>query len=112
VEVGRQDTSELRGAEAVPPTAAGRIENEHFTIEGGFGIMNVVAAQPHVTLSGDRVGEYVIEEERPDGSLVLVRDTSITAIRKRLGTRAMTAEESADFWRQYGPQMQPRDDEG
>jgi hypothetical protein len=88
------------------------MEKKHFTTKGGSGIMNVVAAQPHVTLSGDRVGEYVIEEERPDGRLVLVRDTSITAIRRRLGTRAMTPEESADFWREYGPQMQPPDGEG
>jgi hypothetical protein len=35
--------------------------------------MNAVAAQPHVTLSGDVAGEYVIEEQRPDDRLVLVR---------------------------------------
>ena len=74
--------------------------------------MNAVATRPHVTLSGDRAGEYVIEEERPDGRLVLVRDTGITAIRKRQGTRAMTAEESAAFWREHGPHMQPPDGEG
>jgi hypothetical protein len=63
----------------------------------------------HVTLSGDRAGEYLIEEERPDGRLVLVRDTSIAAIRRRGDSRAMTSQESADFWREYGPQMQPPD---
>ena len=36
--------------------------------------MNPVAAPPHVTLSGDIVGGYVIEEERPDGRLVLAPD--------------------------------------
>jgi hypothetical protein len=74
--------------------------------------MNAVAAHPHVTLSGDLAGEYIIEEQRPDGRLVLVRDTSIAAIRKRQGTRAMTPEESADFWREHGPHMQPPDGEG
>jgi len=74
--------------------------------------MSVVAEQAHVTLSGDRAGEYVIEEERPDGRLVLVRDTGIAAIRRRGGTRAMTPEESAEFWREHGPHMQPPDGEG
>jgi hypothetical protein len=74
--------------------------------------MNAVAAQPHVTLSGDLDGEYLVEEKRPDGRLVLVRDTSIAAIRMRQGTRAMTPEESADFWREHGPHMQPPDGEG
>jgi hypothetical protein len=74
--------------------------------------MNAVAAQPHVMLSGDLAGEYLVEEKRPDGRLVLVRDTSIAAIRRRQGTRAMTPEESADFWREHGPHMQPPDGEG
>jgi hypothetical protein len=38
--------------------------------------------------------------------------TSIEEIRKRTGTRAMTPEESEEFWRQYGPMMQPADGEG
>jgi hypothetical protein len=74
--------------------------------------MNAVATHPHVTLSGDLAGEYLVEEKRSDGRLVLVRDTSITAIRQRQGTRAMTPEESAEFWREHGPHMQPPDGEG
>jgi hypothetical protein len=66
----------------------------------------------HVTLSGDRAGDYVIEEEGPDGRLVLVPDVGITAIRKRLGTRAMTPKESEAFWAEHGPHMQPPDGEG
>ncbi len=31
--------------------------------------MNLVAAPPHVTLSGDRAGEYIVTDERPDGEL-------------------------------------------
>ena len=40
----------------------------------------------HVTLAGDRDGEYVIREERPDGTLVLtpeaVADASFAAARR------------------------------
>jgi hypothetical protein len=70
--------------------------------------MSPVAAQPHVTLSGDRAGEYLIEEERSDGALLLVPDTSAEAIRRRHGlTRATLAE----FEAEYGP-VQPPDGEG
>lgn len=62
----------------------------------------------HVRLSGDRAGEYVVTEERPDGSLTLVPDTSFEAIRKRLGTEPGTL---ADFEAEYGP-VQPPDGEG
>jgi hypothetical protein len=74
--------------------------------------MNPVAAPPHVTLSGDIVGEYVVKDKRPDGELRLVPDTGIAAIRRRMGTRAMTPEESAEFWREYGPLIGPPDGEG
>jgi hypothetical protein len=62
----------------------------------------------HVKLSGDRAGEYVVTEERPDGSLTLVPDTSFAAIRKRLGTEPATL---AEFEAEYGP-VQPPDGEG
>lgn len=74
--------------------------------------MSAVATQPHVTLSGDITGEYVVEDARPDGRLVLVRDTSIASIRQRQGTRALTPEEFAEFMAEHGPHMQPPDDEG
>lgn len=62
----------------------------------------------HVRLSGDRAGEYVVTEERPDGSLTLVPDTSFEAIRKRLGTQPGTL---SDFEAEHGP-VQPPDGEG
>jgi hypothetical protein len=62
----------------------------------------------HVKLSGDLAGEYVVTEERPDGSLTLVPDTSFEAIRKRLGTEPATL---AEFEAEYGP-VQPPDGEG
>jgi hypothetical protein len=61
-----------------------------------------------VRLSGDRVGEYVIVEEHPDGSLTLVPDTSAEAIRGRLGTRPGTL---AGLEAEYGP-VRPADGEG
>ncbi len=74
--------------------------------------MNAVATQPHVTLSGDVTGEYVVEEERPDGRLVLMPDVSWTAIRERMGAGEPTPDESAEFWREYGSHMLPPDSEG
>jgi hypothetical protein len=50
---------------------------------------------PHVTLGGDRTGEYLIAEERPDGSLVLLPDTSVEAILDRTGARPASLEEFA-----------------
>ena len=62
---------------------------------------------PHVKLTGDRNGEYVVVEERPDGSLLVAPDTSVDAIRQRLDTRPMTPEE---FQEHFGDL--PRDGEG
>lgn len=62
----------------------------------------------HVTLSGDRAGEFVVLEERDDGSMVLRPDTSAAAMRRRLGITPATLEE---FEAEYGP-LQPPDGEG
>jgi hypothetical protein len=61
----------------------------------------------HVTLSGDISGEYVLKDEGPDGEITLVPDTSIAAVRQRLGTEPMSAEE---FEQHFGDL--PTDDEG
>lgn len=61
----------------------------------------------HVKLGGDRAGEYVVTEERPDGSLTLVPNTSFEEIRKRLGTEPTTL---AEFEAEYGL-VQPPDGE-
>ena len=57
------------------------------------------------------------EEEAAEARIVYAPDwpskaTSIEEIRKRTGTRAMTPEESEEFWREHGPLMQPPDGEG
>jgi hypothetical protein len=75
---------------------------------GSCAIISCMESHAHVKLSGDRAGEYVVTEERPDGSLTLVPDTSFEAIRKRLGTEPATL---AEFEAEYGP-VQPPDDEG
>lgn len=63
---------------------------------------------PHVTLVGDRTGEYRIAEEHPDGSLVLRPDTSVDAIFRRAGATPGTI---ADLEADHGPIGEP-DGEG
>ena len=62
----------------------------------------------HVTLSGDRAGDYVVLEERDDGSLLLGPDTSVEAMRRRHDLTPATLEE---FVAEYGPIL-PSDGEG
>ncbi len=38
-------------------------------------------------------GEYIVAERNPDGSVLLAPDTSIEAMQRRVGGRAMTSEE-------------------
>lgn len=52
-------------------------------------------------------GSYVVEEQEEDGSLLLRPDTSIEAIRRRVGGRPATREE---FERELG--HLPTDGEG
>jgi hypothetical protein len=73
--------------------------------------MNAVATLPRVTLSGDRSGEYIITNQRPDGELTLVPDKSWAAILARNGERDATPEEFAAFVAEYGPFLPP-DSEG
>ena len=77
--------------------------------------MNPVAAPPHVTLSGDLVGEYIVKDEGPDGELTLVPDTypavKWAEMLERSGGRDATPEEFAAFEAEYGPFLPP-DGEG
>jgi hypothetical protein len=75
------------------------------------GIMKLMAAEEqlvHVTLSGDRAGEYVVIDESPEGELTLVPDTSIAAISRR---QHLTPATLAEFEAEYGPLLPP-DGEG
>jgi len=78
------------------------------TVASPSAIIHRMELHAHVELSDDRVGEYLVTEERPDGSLTLVPDASFEAIRKRLGTTPGTL---ADFEDEYGP-VRPSDGEG
>jgi hypothetical protein len=66
----------------------------------------------HVALAGDRNGDYVIREERPDGTLVLSPETAAQASLRRLGARRATGEELDGFLAEHGERLQPADDEG
>jgi len=55
--------------------------------------------QPRVTLTGDVSGHYVVEEQCPDGRLVLRPDLSVSAILARHGERELTP---AEFDRHFG----------
>jgi hypothetical protein len=59
-------------------------------------------AQRHIA------GEYIVNDERPDGELTLVPDTSAQAILDRLGHTQATLAELED---EYGPVLPP-DGEG
>jgi hypothetical protein len=50
-------------------------------------------APARVTLSGDLSGDYVIEELRPDGRVVLRPDLSVKAMLSRHGERELSPEE-------------------
>ena len=64
--------------------------------------------QPHVKLSGDFEGSYVVEEARADGRLLVAPDTSAKAIMERLGHEPATL---AEFEAAYGA-VKPPDGEG
>jgi hypothetical protein len=61
----------------------------------------------HLTVTGDLDGEYIVDEELPDGRLVIRADTSAAAMRRRAGLEQISADE---FDRHFG--QLPTDDEG
>lgn len=63
---------------------------------------------PHVTLTGDRTGDYVVHEERPDGMIVLQPETRAEGSLRRLGLQPL---DGAEF-HELAADMQPSDGEG
>jgi hypothetical protein len=61
----------------------------------------------HVRLSGDPSGEYIIEDRRPDGRVLLRPDLSVKAMLSRHGERDLTPEEFEQHFRAL-----PTDGEG
>jgi hypothetical protein len=70
--------------------------------------MSVVADAARVRLVGDRVGRYVVTDERPDGTLVLAPEDSAAAMLERHGLEPATVEE---FEAEFGS-VAPPDGEG
>lgn len=70
--------------------------------------MSIVADELHVRLAGDRVGRYVIADERPDGTLVLRPEDSAGAMLERHCLEPACIE---DFEAEHGP-VGPEDGEG
>jgi hypothetical protein len=60
-----------------------------------------------VKLSGALSGDYVVEDRRPDGRVVLRPDLSVTAMLSRHGERELTP---AEFDQRFG--QLPTDGEG
>ena len=60
-----------------------------------------------MTLSGDLSGDYVVEDQRPDGRVVLRPDLSVKAVLSRHGASELSSEE---FDRHFGEL--PTDGEG
>lgn len=63
--------------------------------------------QAHVKLTGDLSGDYVVEDQRADGRLVLRPDLSVEAILARHGERSLAPDEFDRRFRQL-----PADGEG
>lgn len=61
----------------------------------------------HLTVAGELAGEYVVDEELPDGRLVIRPDTSAAAIRRRAALEPINAEQFAEHFGHL-----PADDEG
>ncbi len=51
-----------------------------------------------VDVSGALTGRYELLEEREDGTVVLSPDTSLVAIRRRLGTEPVSADEFEELF--------------
>jgi hypothetical protein len=62
----------------------------------------------HVTLAGDLTGEYVVTEQREDGTIVARPLTPADAMFRRLGLEPVTLEE---FEAEHG-KLLPPDGEG
>lgn len=65
----------------------------------------------HLTVLGDRTGSFIIDEELPDGRLVIRPESEPPGSSSRTG-RPMTQDEFDAFMAEHGAHMLPGDDEG
>jgi len=61
----------------------------------------------HVTLSGDRAGTYILEEERPGRRLVIAPITCTGAQPAQSGARDATTRSSRRSWPSTDPFLAP-----
>jgi hypothetical protein len=66
----------------------------------------------HLIVSGDLAGEYVVDDELPDGRLVIRAHTSAAAMNRRQGLEPLSAQAFDAFIAEHGDQLLPPDDEG
>ncbi len=67
---------------------------------------------PHVTLTGDLTGNYVVSDRRDDGTLVLVPESAVDASLRAHGLRAATPAEADAWFAEHADVLLPPDDEG
>jgi hypothetical protein len=68
-------------------------------------------AELHLTVSGDLAGDYVVDEQLPDGRLIIRPQPYPSVIPDRPG-RPLTQHEFDQFLAEHGPHMLPPDGEG
>jgi hypothetical protein len=74
--------------------------------------MRAMDAQPRrVTVDGAIHGDYVVEEQRPDGS-VLLRPAAYPSVFPQYPGRPATDAEFTAFLAEHHEQLLPSDDEG
>jgi hypothetical protein len=88
-----EDEAIALGVEAVDEARASNPAARNPPTPAASFAMIASVEQPHVKLSGDIEGAYVVEETRDDGSLVVAPDTSAKAIMERLGHKPATLAE-------------------
>jgi hypothetical protein len=71
-----------------------------------------MSATRRLTVVGDLAGEYVIDEELPDGRLLIRPEPAYPAVLTPGTGRALSDDEFADFLAEHDPQMLPPDGEG
>ncbi len=69
-------------------------------------------AARRLTVSGEIVGDYIVDEELPDGCLVIRPDTTAAATNRRLGLEPLSAAAFETFIAETRGQMLAPGDEG
>ncbi len=71
-----------------------------------------MSATRRLTIVGDLAGEYVVDEELPDGRLLIRPEAAYPLVLTPGTGRALTDAEFVAFLAEHGSDMQPPDGEG